>query len=586
MAQRDFKNSVLRPLNVTSVRTNGNFFQGHSLKGDLRETQIGRLFVSLSKIEVIMNKSKLMMALGLSLSLATLTAHAEIITAPVKAVPSIMLAPQAMPANSLATSSDYLSVLESLDVDSIREALLKTWSHGVNPAAYWTAEMETSFTAGMANQPEIRSQILASYLKALKDISTGTLISSTVAEDIKVKKKDFVTADQLRSILANSSGHADLLLEHLAPQSSAYLSLRTAMGRLYPVFLKGGWERIAPVKQTLSLGMRNSVIKKLKARLQILGYKISSNDSVFDQEFLQAINDVQANLKIKPDGKMSATGKTWTYFNVSSGDRVRQIQADMEKLRWFPQYFEDRHIFVNTAFSQFTLTDKTQNIAMNFRTVNGAVKRKTPTMRDKITYLVLNPTWTMPSTVLLEDKVPVFRTLGSQGIEDYFAKNNLQMFTSDFSKTIDPATINWAGVNATNVNFYIRQKPNYMNALGVVKFMMTNPYSVYLHDTEHRDLFVEAQRLLSSGCVRLEKPLDLAEYLLAGTSWTRANIENFVAKPGQVLDNETRVNLKDPMPVYLIPVTSQMSSDGVIRFVEDAYGHNKVILTQLKGIGR
>lgn len=519
-----------------------------------------------------MRKQYLLAALSFAISMGTVAprAYAEPMTA----------------MNSLASSQEYLNTLNALDMSSVREALVNIWSHGMNPNAYWTPEMEQAFISGQIEQAPLRRQVLQVYLQALKDVAIGSTDPQSLASDIKIKRKDFFTVEQLNSLVLANGGRADLVLEQVSPQSPAYLSLREALRRLYPLLLKGGWDRISPVNKELSLGVRHPVIVKLKERLQVLGYKISSIDDVFDQEMLQAINDVQTNLRMKPDGKISPGGRTWGFFWVFCGERVRQIQADMEKLRWLPQRLEDRHIFVNTAFSHFVLTDKAQNKVMSFKTINGTAERKTPTMRDKVTYLVLNPTWTVPPTVFLNDKVEIIKNLDKNGIRKYFTDNNFEVYTSDFSRTIDPTTINWRGISSANVNFYIRQKPNYMNALGVVKFMMTNPYAIYLHDTNQRELFAEAQRLRSSGCVRLEKPLDLAEYLLAGTEWSRPQIENFVVKPGQVLPDETRVNLKNPIYVYLIPVTSQMNSDGVIRFVEDAYGHNQLILNKVRGIGR
>lgn len=492
----------------------------------------------------------------------------------------------ASPAAASAVSGDYLNALAPLSTEAIREALMGAWSHGLNPKFYWTDELESAYTSGADQDPQIRNQILSAYLMALKDVSIGSVDPQGVSSDIKIKRKSFLTVEQLNSLVVASGGRTDVLMAQVAPRSAVYLSLRDALRKLYPLLESGGWGKITPASKALSLGVRNPAIVQLKQRLQLLGYQIASVDDVFDQEMLQAINDIQSNLRMKPDGIISPKGRTWGFFSVSLEERLRQIQADMEKVRWLPQHLEDRHIFVNTAFSHFVLRDKAQGKVISFRAINGTAVRKTPTMRDKVTYLVMNPTWTVPPTVFLNDKVEIIKKLDSNGIRQYFAENQFEVFSSDFTKKIDPTTINWKNINSSSVNFYIRQKPNYMNALGVVKFMMTNPYAIYLHDTNQRELFGEANRLRSSGCVRLEKPLDLAEYLLAGTEWSRPQIENFVVKPGQMIEKETRVNLKNPIPVYLIPVTSQMNSDGVIRFVEDAYGHNQIILSKVRGLGR
>ena len=117
-----------------------------------------------------------------------------------------------------------------------------------------------------------------------------------------------------------------------------------------------------------------------------------------------------------------------------------------------------------------------------------------------------------------------------------------------------------------------------------MKFELTNSFSIYLHDTGQRELFYEPQRLISSGCVRLEKPLDLAEYLLRGTEWDRSKIEATVSKPGDVQTRDTKISLRSPTPVYMVYLTSFLGSDGILRFVEDSYGQNADILENLKAL--
>lgn len=468
------------------------------------------------------------------------------------------------------------SIFYSFSEASLLEALNNLWQHGLNPKDY----------VPLSGVAASRSELTNAFGMALRHVAVGVTDPQSLANDIKIKKKSFYSNDQLMVLAQATGGNAMALLNSVAPQHGHYVALQSALQRLYPLFEKGGWERIAPVSSPLKLGVRHSVIPQLKERLIVHGYKIDSTDDLFDEQMLAAINDVQANLKIKPDGIISPKGRTWSFFYVYCGERIRQIQADMEKLRWLPQRLEDRHIFVNTSFSQFALIDRAKNLSMSFRTINGSVERKTPTLIDKMTYLVFNPTWTVPPTVFIKDKVEAIKNLNEYEMLEYFNKNNFQVFNSSFTSTIDPRSIDWQNITSSNVDFYIRQKPNYMNALGVVKFMLTNPYAIYLHDTNQRELFVEPMRMRSSGCVRLERPLDLAEYMLQGTDWTRQKIEDFVVKPGQVVNNETRVNVKNPIPVYLIPVTSQLNSDGVLRFAEDSYNHNSIILSQVRGIGK
>lgn len=477
-------------------------------------------------------------------------------------------------------------VLLNLPVDDVRTALTGIWQHGLNPKVYWTAEIEQAYVSHNLT-PEVTGQIYNNFEKALNDVSIGILDPSSVASDIKIKRKKGIDAALILQLAQQSQMNATVMLDFAAPQTPHYKSLQIAMKRLFPIYQQGGWSRINPSAKVLSLGVSDSVVPQMKKRLQVMGYQIANpTSSVVDSQMVQIINEILELYKIKPDGSISPKSRSWNYFYAFCGDKIRQIQADMEKLRWLPQKFEDRYIFVNTAFTTFTLEDKIKNLSMNFRTVNGSVERKTPTMIDRIAYLVFNPTWTVPPTVFLNDKVQLIKNLDHEGIRKYFSDNFFRVLAPDFKTEYDPTTINWKGINSAAVNFYIQQKPNYMNALGVVKFMLTNPYAIYLHDTNRRDLFQEAARLQSSGCIRLEKPLDLAEYLLADLPyWSRSQIENFVVKPGQVLDKETTVNLKKTLPVYLMPLTSQLNSDGVLRQTIDTYNHNQSILNQMKNGG-
>lgn len=513
------------------------------------------------------------------------------VMSPLLVAPALAQTQATPPAATTAANSElsYLEALQGLEMQTTALGLKEIWSYGLNPRAYWSADLEASLQAGRLEAPGIREEVQRVFLRAVRDLTLGVEDPSTLTKDIKLKRKTMMSAETLKGLVNSMGGQGDMVLEMLAPQFQQFRGLRQAMMGLYPIVQQGGWPALQPATVPLKLGVRNPSIFGLKIRLKDLGHRITNVDDVFDEDMLRAVNDIQTQLRMKPDGVISPRGKTWSYLSVSAQERMNQVRADMEKLRWLPQTLENRHIFVNLAFSSFLLADSTsgQTKYMSFRAINGRPERKTPTMRDRVTYLVLNPTWTVPPTVFLEDKVETIKQLpDGWAIRDYFARNLFDVYTPDFRTTIDPAAINWWSITSSNVPFYIRQRPNYYNALGVVKFMMTNPYAIYLHDTNERNLFAERNRQRSSGCVRLERPMDLAEYLLAGTEWNRTALENFVVKPGQYVQNETRVNLKNPIHVYMVSQTSVVVSDGVMRFAEDTYGHNQMIIERLNRTGR
>lgn len=485
--------------------------------------------------------------------------------------------------NAQSKPAEYLEVVDALSLEDLRNTMLGVASHGLNPKSYWSDNMEQLYQEGGAANPLLKTQANENYLRLLKDMSLGVVNPESMGVDVKLKRKLFVTAPQLKVLLLANGTQATPLLESLAPQIAPYIALKDSLRKLTDYCNQGQWGSLPVVKKEIKPGETNAALPALKNRMRQLGYSVSSVDEVFDDATLAAVNDVQWMLKIKPDGKISPNGKTWKYLNVSCQERMRQVRLDMEKLRWFPQTFEDRYIFINLAMAYFSLVDKTGGslYTMSFRTINGRAARKSPTMKDKIVYIVINPFWVVPPTIFREDKVEEIRNLPPSEVANYFQTRNYEVWNHSFTQRIDPTTIDWQNLDPNmDEQIYIRQKPNYMNALGVLKFMMTNSYAIYLHDTNQRELFAEPQRLLSSGCVRMERPLDLAEYLLQGTPWTREMIERYMAKPGEVLETETRVSLKQSMPVYMAFLTSQLSSDGVLRFVDDTYNQGKRLLRQ------
>lgn len=492
---------------------------------------------------------------------------------------SLFLATQA--ARGQSFPSDYVSAVDLLSLDDLRGAMMSVSDHGLNVKSYWTDSMEASYQQWGPGNPLLKSKANENYLELLRDLSSGVVDPAAVGSDVKLQRKPFVTSKYLRALIIANGLKARALLDSFAPQTAPYLALKESLGRIKKYCDPVGWPSLPSFKKPLKLGDKNPALVSIKNRMRLYGYSIPNVDEVFDLPTLNAITDIQWMLRFKPDGILSPNGKTFKYLNVSCEERMRTLRLDMEKLRWFPQNFEDRYIFINLAMSYFSLVDKTKNpmATMSFRTINGRPTRKSPMMKDKIVQIIVNPFWVVPPTIFKEDKIEEIRNLLPWEITTYFESRNYEVWNRSFTRKIDPASIDWWALDpSADAEIYIRQRPNYMNALGVLKFSLTNSYAIYLHDTNQRELFAEPLRLLSSGCIRLERPVDLAEYLLQGTSWTREALEKVMAKPGEVLENETRINLKNPIPVYLAFLTSQLSSDGVLRFAEDSYNQNKRLL--------
>lgn len=471
--------------------------------------------------------------------------------------------------------SSYYNILSGYSIYELRNSLQTAYDHGLQQENYWSANLERQYSSNPFSQA-LKDTAVNNYLKMLKDIHTGIVNPSLVGTDIKFTKKAFISAVELQNRLNGNYGDLSRTADTLAPTGAEYQALRSAHRNLHQSCRNGVWRSIPSFNGTLKLGSVNSVVYDIKGKLMLLGYDIDDHSSTLDANTVKAINDIQWSMGITPDGKISSGGKTHQYLNVDCHKRLTQIRQDMEKLRWLPQHLESRHIFVNIAMAYMNVVDRTTgyNQYMNFTTITGRAARKTPTMRDRIVNVAINPFWVVPPTIFREDKVEDLRGLSPSGIVNYFDRSNYEVMNKNLTQRLDPASIDWANLDAKSANFYIRQKPHSGNALGSLKFNLTNSFAIYLHDTNQRELFKKAQRQLSSGCVRIENPVLLAEYLLQDTGYNRNKIESTMAKPGEVVDDQTIVKVPNAMPVYMVYLTSQASRDGVVRFTEDGYQQN------------
>ena len=339
--------------------------------------------------------------------------------------------------------------------------------------------------------------------------------------------------------------------------------------------LQGDYKtKISLPKDKLSIDLwldsihHNSINKKL----QFLGY--SHQDTIdFSDSLLglhKAVKLLQKAHGLNADGKLGRN--TLLALDQSIEDKINALYVNMERLRWLPDSLNKRHILVNIA--DFTLDFvNNQDTLIQMRTVVGKDFRQTPVFNARLTYLVLSPTWTVPPGILRNDVIPAV----AKNI-NYLASKNMRVLDAS-GNSVDPTTINWRKVNAGGKFPYrVRQDPGAQNALGRVKFMFPNKYSVYLHDTPSKELFARDERIFSSGCIRIEKPFELAQLLLADDS-VRWN-DNAI-KEAMESGKETTVLLKNPVNVYIYYLTA-WSNGKEMSYRQDIYGRDKEILEALK----
>ena len=363
-------------------------------------------------------------------------------------------------------------------------------------------------------------------------------------------------------------------LKELRPPRPGYTGLQDALMRYRDLEQNGGWPKI-PAGATLRKRDRAERVDMLRNRLAITGDLDPSEAedlSLFDDAVETAVRRFQRRHGLADDGVVGPD--TQAALNVPVEERVRQIELNMERWRWIPHDLGDRHILVNIPDYKMRIVENDETV-MEMRIVVGKEYTATPVFSGTIKYLEVNPYWNIPHGIAVEEILPKIRK-----DPDYLAKQRIRVFESwrENAPEIDPATVDWDQVTDRRFPFKLRQDPGPLNPLGRVKFIFPNKFAVYLHDTPARGLFQNPARGQSHGCIRVEKPLDLAAYLLrdAPRRTREALAEMMEGGVPEV------ISLRDPIRVHILYWTAWVDGGGTVNFRNDIYERDPPLDMALK----
>lgn len=448
----------------------------------------------------------------------------------------------------------------------ILERIKNCESEGLNPSDYNISkllELEKKFPE-LDESEQVNYDILLTYnlQKYLSHLRNGKLDPAKLYKnwDLNIKRID--TKAILEKALEKDSLASEI--EKCQPKALTYQKLIKALSIIneYPE------DKTDSVKVVDKINPYDKNPAIINVKKKLLYWKdLKSNDSItskYDDETVEAVKRFQTRHGLIPDGIIGKT--TVNALNFSKEDRKHQIIANLERWRWFTKPFDKNYILINIPNYSLNVVED-QNVVMSKRIVIGQIKRKTPVLTSVLQTVVFNPTWTVPPTILKEDIIPELikdrNSLSKKSISIYDSKNN----------KVDPQK--W---NEKNPNGYrYVQDPGYYNSLGVVKINFPNHHSVYLHDTNHRNLFERHNRSLSSGCVRIQEPLELAEILLDNPKqFSREKMDSIVATKKTLF-----IGIKKRYAIYLWYWTAWSEDDELI-FRTDIYNLDADLYHQLR----
>jgi murein L,D-transpeptidase YcbB/YkuD len=359
-------------------------------------------------------------------------------------------------------------------------------------------------------------------------------------------------------------------LSSFSTSSPSYQALNTILIKYLKIEEAGGWKQIPPSHPNTHEA-EISFVDELKERLRVEGdLSVDENSS---EAYEEAIKNFQRRHGIKSDGRVGE--ETLLKLNISVQEKITAIRLNMERRQGILEERENPYISVNIPDFSLSVVEDNKTV-LSMKAIVGREGRETPVFNAKMQYIVINPYWHVPITILREDIIPKVR----KDIR-YLKKERIKIFRNgDYAgkKAINPLKINWKKANADTFPYFLRQEPSPKNVLGRLKFIFPNPEDIYIHDTPIKSLFDKNIRTFSSGCIRIQEPRKLAHYLLKNDEnvWGYENIDALIAKS----HNKT-IPLSTPVKVHLHYWTVWADDDGMANFRSDVYGYDEDLAESL-----
>ncbi len=406
------------------------------------------------------------------------------------------------------------------------------------------------------------------YINYASDLAYGRVDPQKLAVDWEAYPQKIRMEEYLEKALNNNK--IEQSLHELLPKHEQYKLLKDAFLRLSETSKTSKWPlpgNLGVLKQNYSSPEVINLKKFLAATGDLyIDDSLYLNSTEFDNRLSHAVENFQKRHGLKADGIVGKN--TLAEMNKPLSYRLNQIRLNMDRLRWMPQNMHNRDVIVNIP--DFTLQYfENGRLSKKMNVVVGKIEKYTPALKDTMTYIVFNPTWNVPRSIATEEMLPKIKKDST-----FLSRNNFMLLRGayDSSDTVDQITVDWENITAENFPFSIVQKPGKYNSLGRIKFMLPNNYSIYLHDTPANYLFDKTQRDFSHGCIRLEKPVELAETILEGQMTPEEIRKTLAAKKTE------NVVLDHPVAVHVIYQTAWVDDSGNLQFRKDIYGFDEISL--------
>jgi len=416
------------------------------------------------------------------------------------------------------------------------------------------------------------------YQDYMSHLLYGDIDWKTFQSKLKHKKNaDWVVHNILstpESLLIEAISHQslDYAFKEATPVFPLYGRLVTALKKYQNIVDSGGWETLGEFK-SLKPGMSNSVVPKIRERLTKEGDYIpcaeNNNSELYDECLLQAVKRFQTRHGLTSEGFIGKM--TQKALNESAENKVARIKLNLDRMKWIKRGHDRYQVWVNIPAFMMYVYDREEPIE-KMKVIVGRKGHNTPVFYNRIRTIVLNPYWRIPASIIRHEMIPKL-----QKNSNYTNSKKIEIHTgySEHSPTINPHSINWHKYGKKLPPYKFMQSPGVHNALGKIKYLFPNKYSVYMHDTNQPYLFNKDMRSLSHGCIRLHRPVDLLKTFSTIDSKINFNKAESILEE----NHKTPLRLSHTIPIDTIYLTVWADEDGIVEFRDDIYKYDKMQLS-------
>ena len=449
---------------------------------------------------------------------------------------------------------------------------------GLNPedydASHWPARL-AALKAAPGNADTVAqfdADLTVNAMRYLSNLRIGRANPKPLVFDIDLDQKHYDLSQFLVQKVLTGSNLPDVL-NKIEPQYLGYQRTETALRTYLAMAAQDHSQPLPDLQKTVKSGDAYSSVQQLDDRLRLLGDLPQSavadpNATTYSEPLVEAVKHFQARHGLKPDGNLDK--ETLRQLNVPLSTRVIQLEDSLERWRWLPADYPQLPVAVNIPGFKLRVFSDDHTVALQMNVVVGkALNHQTPVFAKEMKYIIFRPYWNLPLDIVRAEIVPKLqrnpRYLAQKGFEATDQNGHIVA-----AGAVSQATL----AEIKSGRLMVRQKPGPRNALGLVKFMFPNEFDIYLHSTPAPELFNQSRRDFSHGCIRVEKPAELAAWLLQDQpKWTLEKIETAM----QSGPDSQQVNLSRPVPVVIVYLTAIVEENGEVYFYDDIYGLDKTL---------